>query len=194
MPETSVSLFERLRIAPQNEDWARLVALYSPLIRAWLGRYGLPRQEVDDLTQEVMAVLVRRLPEFERQPRTGAFRRWLRSITYNCLRDHWREDKQRPGAVGGSDMLTVLDALADPESELSRSWDQEHDRHVSQQLLKLIKPNFSESTWQAFQRFAIDGLTAEAVAAELGTTVNAVFIAKSRVLSRLRQEAEGLLD
>lgn len=194
MSETSASLLDRLRVAPQGDDWARLVDLYSPLIRGWLLRQSLPRQEADDVTQEVLTVLVRRLPDFERHPRPGAFRRWLRTITVNCLRDYWRASKARPRVTGASDFQRTLEQLADPDSGLSRLWDQEHDRHVADRLLEMIRPHFEATTWEAFLRFALKGEPAEQVAAALGLTANAVFIAKSRVLARLRQEGAGLLD
>jgi RNA polymerase sigma-70 factor (ECF subfamily) len=194
MLETSASLLDRLRVAPEGEDWSRLVELYTPLIRGWLLRQNLPRQDADDVSQEVLTVLVRRLPDFERQPRPGAFRRWLRTITVNCLRDYWRANKGRPRASGASDAQEALQQLEDPDSGLSKQWEQEHDKHVARRLLELIRPHFESTTWEAFRRFALEGEPAERVAAALGTTANAVFIAKSRVLARLRQEGAGLLD
>src|SRR5262245_49776422 len=101
MSETSASLLDRLRLTPDEESWRRLVELYTPLIRGWLGRHAR-LQDADDLVQEVLSVVVRKLPQFVRQPRTGAFRRWLKSITVNCLRDSWRRDRGRPLATGDS--------------------------------------------------------------------------------------------
>lgn len=195
MSETSASLLDRLRAAPDEESWRRLVDLYTPLVRGWLRRQAqLQTQDADDLVQEVLAVVVRRIPEFHREPRAGAFRRWLRTITVNCLRDFWRSRRHRPVATGDTEFQQMLDELADPESGLSRLWDQEHDQHVTQRLLEMIRPKFEEKTWRAFQRVALDGATPDETAAELGVTVNAVFIAKSRVLARLRQEGQGLID
>jgi RNA polymerase sigma-70 factor (ECF subfamily) len=194
MSETSASLLDRLRLRPDEESWQRLVVIYTPLIRGWLRRYALLEQDADDLVQEVLTVVVRRLPEFRREPRTGAFRRWLRTIAVNCLRDFWRSQRLRPAARGDADFLQVLDALEDPTSDLSRLWDEEHDRHVTRHLLEMIRPKFEPRTWQAFRRVALEGASPEEVAAELGVTPNAVFIAKSRVLARLRREGAGLLD
>lgn len=195
MSETSASLLERLiLVRPDAAEWQRFVELYTPLIRNWLRRQALLHQDADDLVQEVLAVVVRRLPDFRKEPRTGAFRRWLRTITVNCLRDFWRSRRKKPPGTGDSDFLQVLDQLEDPASGLSQQWDQDHDRHVLRQLLEWLKPEFKESTWLAFQRVALDGATPEQVATELGLTVNAVCIAKFRVLSRLRQEGKDLID
>ncbi|MGL4550119.1 MAG: RNA polymerase sigma factor [Gemmataceae bacterium] len=194
MADTSASLLERLRVSPDDDDWSRLVGLYTPLIRAWLARHGLPRQDADDLTQNVLTVLVRRLPDFERNPRPGSFRRWLRTITVNVLRDFWRAEKGRPRAGLGDDVNALIDQLEDPESGLSRQWDVEHDRHVTGQLLEQIRGRFEPTTWEAFHRVALLGEPAADVAAALGVSVNVVFISRSRVLSRLRQEGAGLID
>src|SRR5262245_14760041 len=194
MPDTSPSLLDRLRRQPDAESWRRLVELYTPLIRGWLRRHALVPDDADDVVQEVLAVVVRKLPDFERQPRAGAFRRWLRNITVNCVREFWRSRRGRPAAAGGSDFLHRLDELEDPDSPLSRLWDQEHDQHVIRRLLELIRPGFEASTWKAFQRVALDGAAPDVVARELGISVNAVFIAKCRVLGELRQEGAGLID
>src|SRR5262245_29373154 len=194
MPETSVSLLERLRLHPDAPSWQRLVDLYTPLIRSWLLRHGLQASDADDLVQDVMGILVRELPNFQHEHRAGAFRRWLRGITINRLRVFWRYRRGNPQAVGGTDFGEVLNQLEDPASGLSRLWDEEHDRHVAHRMLELIESDFEPATWQAFRLLVIEGKRTAAVATELGLTPNAVRIAKSRVLSRLRQEMMGLLE
>ena len=192
--ETSASLLDSLRDASDEFAWNRLVDLYAPLVRGWRKRHGAAHGDIDDVVQEVLTIVVRRFPEFRRQPQTGAFRAWLRTITANCLRDHWRRSNKQPAAVGGSNFGKIIDQLEDPHSGISKLWDREHDDHVIRYLLARIRPDFSEQTWRAFQRFAMDGLSADEVARELGITANAVFIAKSRVMSSLRRQGQGLID
>jgi len=193
MAETPISLLERLRIQPDSSSWKRFVDLYTPLIHNWLRRYALQPSEVDDIVQEVLAVVVRELPQFRHDLRRGAFRRWLRGVLVNRLRVYWRENRLRPvsGAAGAEETLTQLE---DPESGLSRLWDEEHDRHVAHRLLELVAPDFEPLTWQAFKLLVLEGLSTAEVAAQLGISANAARIAKSRVLSRLRQEMDGLID
>jgi len=194
MSETSLSLLNRLRLQPDADSWRRLVDLYTPLIQGWLRRYAVTPADADDLTQEVMTVLVRELPQFKHNQQRGAFRNWLRTITVNRLRVSWRARQARPVATGHEDFLKMLDELEDPTSGLSRVWDQQHDQHVARRLMELVEPQFEARTWQAFRRVVVDGEKAALVAAELKLSVNAVLLAKSRVLSRLRQEMEGLTD
>jgi RNA polymerase sigma-70 factor (ECF subfamily) len=194
MSATSATLLARLRNRTDTEAWRRLVDLYTPLLSGWLRRYALQASDADDLVQEVLAAVVRELPHFEHSGRVGAFRHWLRTILVNRLREFWRANRIRPAAAGGSDFAQMLDQLADPDSGLSQLWDQEHDQHVARRLLAMIEPQFTPSTWQAFRRVVLDSVRPDAVATELGLSVNAIFIAKSRVLQRLRQEARDLLD
>lgn len=191
MDVTSVSLLERLRAAPDPAAWQRLVDLYEPFVRRCLGRDAALANDLDDLTQDVMATLVRALPTFDWR-RDGSFRAWLRTVTANRVRQWWRD--RRTAAVGGTDAGQQLVEVPDPAAGLSQRWDAEHDQHVLRRLLELIEPEFSPAVWRAFVRLALDGATAAEVAAELGTTENAVLLSKSRVLRRLREEAAGLVD
>jgi RNA polymerase sigma-70 factor (ECF subfamily) len=194
MSETSVSLLERLRLQPDEDSWKRFVDLYVPLIRGWLRRYQVTQEDAQDLAQEVMAVVLRKLPDFEHNRQAGAFRSWLRTVTVNQLRALWRTRRGRAAGTGDSDVAQMLDQLADPSSSLSRLWDRQHDQHVARRLMELVRPQFEATTWQAFRRVVLDGLKPAQAAAELGLSVNAVLLAKSRVLSRLRQEMRGLTD
>ena len=98
---------------------------------------------------------------------------------------------QPPGGGLGKDEDAFLSQLEDPNSELAKEWDREHDRHVSQKLLELVKNDFEPTTWDAFRRFALDGVPASKVAEEMGISENAVLLSKSRILKRLRREAGG---
>jgi len=191
MTSTSHSLLDQLQHGPEAIAWQRWHALYEPLIQGWLRRHQLISSDRDDVTQNVMTVVVRRLPDFEHNGRVGAFRNWLKTITINCLRDYWKELRAHPRQAAATG---VLDEWADDQSAVSRSWDLEHDRHLVNKLLAMLEPEFTPETWQAFQQVVIASKPATEVAADLKITVNAVYIAKSRVLTRLRHEAAGLVD
>jgi RNA polymerase sigma-70 factor (ECF subfamily) len=193
MHDTQPSLLMRARQG-EGAAWPRLVELYQPLIRGWLSRQQVRPADVEDLTQDVLAAVVKDLPRFEHAGRPGAFRGWLRTITVNRARAFWRAGAGRAQPAGGDEFLDRLAQLEDPSSKLARRWDQEHDRHVLTRLLALLEPDFEPATVRAFQRLTFDGAPAQEVATELGISPVAVYGAKARVLQRLRQEAEGLLD
>ncbi len=188
--ETSLSLLERLSDRPTDPDWRRLFDLYHPLLRSWALRSGVGDSDADDLTQETLSVVVREMAAFDRG-RAGAFRSWLRAILANRLRDFFRARRARPVATGESNFL---DQLIAPESDLSQLWDREHDRHVAAKAMKRVEGDFAPATWQAFRRQVLGGAAPAEVVAELGMSMNAVLLAKSRVLKRLREEVAGFVD
>ena len=102
MSDTSLTLLDRLQQDADSASWQRLVDIYTPLIGRWLAQSPLQRADHDDLIQEVLKIVVQKLPAFKRQ-REGSFRAWLRVVTTNCLRVHWRSEKYRPIATGDSD-------------------------------------------------------------------------------------------
>lgn len=193
MTDTSISFLNTLQADGNSRSWHEFVELYTPLIRIWLGTRHVREQERDDITQEVMQVVLRRLPEFQRQ-RTGSFRNWLKTITIFAWRNYHRKHVQKGAGVGGSDFTQTVHELEDPVSQLSQQWDRQHDEHVLQKLLEKIRPSIRDTTWNAFAAVTMDGKTPEQAAEELGMSTNAVYVAKSRVLAQLRQVSEGLVD
>ena len=192
---TSVSLLERLKSAePDDPNWRRLHDIYEPWILCWLARVPELRSESHDLAQDVLIVVVKELPHFNRQ-RDGSFRRWLGNVVVNRIRSYLKKRKRRPlVGLDGASGVAFVEQLADPTSVLSQEWDLQHDRFVLERLMTAVKIDFTPSTWEAFRRCTFDGEAAATVAAGLGITVNAVLTAKSRVLRRLREEAAGLID
>jgi RNA polymerase sigma-70 factor (ECF subfamily) len=190
--ETNLSLLQRAT-AGDEAAWAKMVALYQPLIYGWLHRHSVPHQEAADLTQEVLVVVVRELRHFAHAGHPGSFRAWLRTITVNRARAFLRGAAlHRP--ADGTGVLGIIEQLEDPQSAETQAWNSEHDAHVVGQVLKLIETDFEPATVRVFHRLVVEEVRAPAVAAEMGMTVAAVYAAKSRVLQRVRQEAEGLLD
>jgi RNA polymerase sigma-70 factor (ECF subfamily) len=138
--------------------------------------------------------VITHLPGFQHSGRRGAFRAWLRTIVCRRTADYWRAMDEDAQARGGSGATAALQEIADPDSALNRQWDEEHDRYVLRCLLDLVEQEFEPITLQAFRRLALDGASGAETAQELGLSVAAVYVAKSRVLARIRQEADGLID
>lgn len=191
---TSISLIERVRGETDSPAWQRFVEIYRPLLMRWTHRFDVQNNDAEDLVQDVMLVVMRELPQFQHNERTGAFRNWLRTILVNRLRDFWRGRQYRPVATGQTDFQRQLNELAQEHSEVSRIWNREHDEFVMKKLMETVQSQFEPQTWLAFRRQVIDGLRADAVAEELGMKPGAVYMAKSRVLSALRHESAGLVE
>ena len=193
MNDTRRSLLFRAQTGEENA-WKDLIDLYRPLIIGWLNRQGVPAVDLEDLSQDVLLSVVKHLPNFEHSGNRGAFRSWLRTIVCSRTTDYWRATGTSTQASGGTGATAALQQIADPDSALNRQWDEAHDRYVLGCLLDLVDEEFEPNTLKAFRRLALDGASGAEVAGELGLSVAAVYVAKSRVLQRIRQEAEGLID
>jgi RNA polymerase sigma-70 factor, ECF subfamily len=193
MDVTHQSLLVRAQAGDEGA-WQNLTDLYRPLIGGWLRYQAVPAGEVDDLVQDILLSVVQKLSSFRHSGRRGAFRSWLRAIAHSRACDFWRARSRQVLASGDSGVAEILRQLEDADSELNRQWDEEHDQYVLRCLLDTMALEFEASTVQAFRRVALEGASSEEAAQELGLSVGAVYIAKSRVLHRLREQAEGLID
>lgn len=184
MNTTSVSLLERLRQPGEQDAWSRFVRLYTPLLLHWARGVGLNQNDAADLVQDVLLLLMKKLPEFQYDP-GRSFRGWLRTLTINKL----REIKRRRSLVD------VVEFTDHPDSHPSDAFAEvEYREHLVRRALQLMQAEFEPTTWQACWEFVVSGRSAAEVASELGLSVAVVYSAKYRVLRRLRQELEGLLD
>jgi RNA polymerase sigma-70 factor, ECF subfamily len=184
---TQLSRIERCRMG-NAQAWEELVQIYRPFLIHCLRGYFLHEPDKDDLAQEALAVVLEELSGFIHNKRKGAFRLWLRTIVSNRARQFLR------GRRVQEDVESQLNQLDDPNSSLSKLWEQQHAEYVVRRLLEMIRPAFKENTWQAFYRVTIEKTEPARVAADLGLTVNAVFVAKSKVLAKLREEASEFID
>jgi RNA polymerase sigma-70 factor (ECF subfamily) len=188
MENTPVSLLERLRRPDERAAWDRFVELYTPLLYHWAHRLGLQESNAADLVQEVFLILVQELPRFSYQP-GKRFRGWLWTVLLNKHRERQRQRQARPPEVGD----TGLDehAASDDTVPLEEA---EYRQYLVNRALQLMQADFQPATWKACWEYIVAGRPTTEIAAELGITVNAVHLARARVLRRLRQELEGLLE
>src|SRR5262245_2742317 len=190
MDTTPVSLLEQLRQPTASEAttraWGRFVSLYTPLLFHWARRLGVPEQEVADLIQDVFTVLVGQMPNFHYDP-GRSFRGWLWTITRNKWRDR-RSNRTEQQAPEGT-----LEALAD-RTDSNAVDEAEYRAWVVGRAMRLMQVEFSPATWKACWEHVVRGRLAVEVATELGISPGSVYVAKSRVLFRLRQELAGLID
>ena len=191
MEDTPLSLIERLTSKGQSEDWSRLSAMYRPLLVNWVRPLVPQDSDVEDVVQETLLVVIAKVGEFRHAGIPGSFRSWLRAIMAIKVRAFWRAQGRVP--VATDPMGQMLRELEHDDSQAARRWDTEHDRHVIESLLERIRPEFAPMTWRAFKLYTMRGMSPTEVAACLGMTANAVFIARSRILNRLRVESRGLV-
>jgi RNA polymerase sigma-70 factor (ECF subfamily) len=188
MHTTPASLLERLR-SPSSGAWTEFVALYTPLLYHWAGRLGFKGEDAKDLLQEVFLLLVRDLPGFRYDPTKGRFRAWLSRV----FRNQALSRKRRPALAGHALSQESLDDLC-ADDNVSAWQEEEYCEYVVASALREMRCAFHDTTWQACWAVVVEGRPAAEVAAELDMSVNAVYVARSRVLRHLRERLAGLLD
>ncbi len=190
MTTTSISLLQRVRHREDRDAWERFVTLYTPLLLRWSGRAGLAKQDAVDLVQDVFATLLVEMPRFEYDPTRGPFRAWLKTVTMNQCRKQLRKRLVAEGRGGEDDLLSMLPG----SDEWETIWNQEYHQQIVRRALEIMQSHFEPKTWQAAWDLTVSRLSVAEVGQRLGMSESALYIAKSRVMRRLRQELDGLLD
>jgi RNA polymerase sigma-70 factor (ECF subfamily) len=187
---TNPSLLERLRQPREQaqEDWRRFVELYTPLLLTWSRRLGATGEDAADLVQDVFLQLAQVMPTFT-YDRRQRFRGWL----WTVLKNKWRDRKRRTAACPPAEDAAVLDEVQEPDSVAAWA-EAEYNNYLVGKALELMRAECSADEWQACWEYVVQGRKADEVADELGISINQVYLAKSRVLRRLRKELEGLFD
>lgn len=185
---TPFSLLQRLRQPDQAEAWGRFVDLYTPLIYHWGKKLGLPKGDLPDYVQDVFVLLVREMPGFEYRP-DKRFRGWLWTVAKNKWLERHRRASTRPNLI--NDELPLHQLASDGVPEVDEI---EYRQYLVHRALHLMQTEFQPTTWQACWECVVHDRPPRDVAAALGISPNAVYVACSRVLRLLRQELDGLLE
>ena len=183
---TRPSLLVRIRDARNAEAWSQFVDLYAPLVYGFARKYGLQDADAADLTQEVMRAVAAAARHLEYDPQRGSFRGWLFTITRNKLRN-FLTARRRHEQPAGETAQELLDQQPAREAEQEAQWELEHQRRLFEWAAGQVRGEVQESTWQAFWQTAVDGKSGREVAQSLQMSVAAVYLAKSRVMARLKQ-------
>ena len=192
VPLTQPSLLVRLKDAHDREAWERFVDLYAPLVYAFVRKRGLQDADAADLTQDVLRQVSLAAKSLIYDPRRGSFRGWLFTVVRNRLTDHWRAAARGERGSGDSSQWQRASEQLVTESD-SAEWDAAYERQLLECASRQIRADFSETTWSAFWQTAVEGRDGRTVADELDLSVAAVYLAKGRVMARLKEQVKYLL-
>jgi RNA polymerase sigma-70 factor (ECF subfamily) len=192
-PTTQLNLLVRLRNARDSAAWAQFVTLYAPVIYGYARKHGLQDADADDLSQEVFRAVACAVGTLDYDPRRGTFRGWLFTVARNLIRTFAIARKRRSRIVGALVAPDGLDAFPAP-SDAQYRWEQEDEQRLFAWAAEQVRGTVQEATWQAFWQTAVEGKEAKQVAQDLGISVGALYVARSRVLARLKDRVRGLLQ
>ncbi len=191
-PLTRPSLLARLRDPDNQRAWEEFVEIYTPLVFGFSRRAGLQEADAADVAQEVMRAVARSMERFEYDPRQGKFRNWLLTVVRSKLHNLLASRQRQPVPWGQSTLHALVEETPAPQEQ--SDWDVEYHRHLFRWAAERIRADFQETTWQAFWRMTVEQQDGQRVARDLGMSLGAVYVAKSRVLARLRHEIQAVTE
>ena len=195
-PDTRPSLLIRLRDSQDAQAWAEFLEIYTPLIERLARRRGLQDADAADLAQDVFRALMLTIADWDPDPARGSFRGWLSRVARNMIVNRLVALRRQPQGSGDTGFGRWLQEQPEPSEriETESEFDEERRKRLFAWGAEQARSEFRPATWEAFWRTAVEGRAPADVARELGITVGSVYVAKSRVLARIRCKIEEDLD
>ena len=190
-PLTRASLLVQLRSGSNHIAWQEFARLYGPVIYGFARKRGLQDADAADLMQDVMRSVASAIGRLDYDPKQGSFRGWLFTITRNKIFNFLSARRIRPKATGDTTTNRLLNSEPAAD-ESSDAWELEYQRRTTYLAMEKIKSEFQDKTWKAFLLTAVEGNSAADVSKQIGLSAGAIYVAKSRVLARLKDEVEAM--
>jgi RNA polymerase sigma-70 factor (ECF subfamily) len=190
MPETRVSLIQRVRDPADAAAWSEFFSIYQPLLIAYVRKRGVNEHDAADVVQEVFARLVPAMVQFEFDAQRGRFRTWLWRVTHNALADWGRRRATRDRA----EQAWIDEHKALPDDRPGNEWNQMYRHRILEVVLERVRATSQSASWACFEGRILSERPAAEIARELGVSVNAVYINASRLLARVRGECAELQE
>ena len=189
---TRPSLLVRIRDRGDRAAWEQFAELYTPLLLRFARRHGLQEADAHDLVQEVLKAVTTAAERLEYDPRRGSFRGWLYTVARSKLSNLLAARARQAQGSGDTGVQGLLEQQPAPAADDSAEWDAEYERRLFAWAAEQVRADFQEKTWQAFWQAAVEGKPAAQAAEALGLSVGAVYVAKSRVMARLKEQVQEL--
>ncbi len=183
---TRPTLLVRLKGKTNESAWAEFVDIYTPLLYRFAERRGIPAAEREDIIQDTFRGVASAIERFHYDPDASSFRNWLFTVARSKISNYFRARARRPQAIGGSTMAVKVQEHIDPRE--AHHWDQDYRRRLFEWAAQQIKPEFAEKTWQAFWMTAVEERDIPEACDALSLSRGAIYVAKSRVMARLREK------
>lgn len=194
-PLTRASLLVRIRDGRDQDAWHQFVRLYAPVVYGFARKRGLQDADAADVMQDVLRSVAGAAGRLDYDPARGSFRGWLYTVSRNKIFNFLDSNRHKLGrGTGDTGARERLEAVVGPEWELAESWDEEYERNLAALAMQRVQREVQPATWKAFWQTAVEGWSAREASESLGMTSGAVYVARSRVLARLKEEVQRLQE
>jgi RNA polymerase sigma factor (sigma-70 family) len=191
-PLTRLTLLTRIKDGKDTAAWREFLQLYGPVVYSFARNRGLQDADAADVMQDTMRSVARNASKLIYDPKRGTFRGWLYTIARNKVYNFLTAGKNKPKGGGDPDNAERLENVADHRDDTEENFELEYQRRLSAKAMENVKNEFQKATWQAFWETAVEGKNPAEVGKALKMSAGAVYVAKSRVLARLRDEVKQM--
>ncbi len=188
---TSPTLLGRLGRLPVDQDaWGQFAERYGRKIYGWCRHWHLQQADAEEVTQEVLLKLARKMATFQYDPKRS-FRAWLKTVTHHAWRD-FLDSRRLPAAGGGDSRAVDLLQSIEARDNLLDHLDEEFERELMDEAMARVRLRVQPHTWEAFRLVALEGMSGAAAGERLGLKVATVYVARSKVQKMLHEEVRRL--
>jgi RNA polymerase sigma-70 factor (ECF subfamily) len=190
LPTTRLTLLGRLQQNPTDQAaWDEFVEHYGRHIYRWCRQWKLQDADAEDVTQDILLKLARKLRDFAYDP-SRSFRGWLKTVAHHAWRDFIEGRHGHP--VAGDHQVQELLQTVEAREDLVQKLEEAFDYELLEAAKVRVRLRVAPHTWEAFRKVALEGLPVAEVAAAVGMQVAMVYVAKSKVQKMLQEEIRSL--
>ena len=189
--QTRYTLLERVKNRSDEDSWSDFVDIYRPYIYSIIRRMNLNHQDSEDLSQSILLVLWEKIPQFEANFRTGAFRLWLSKLVKNRVINYLVKHKSRSEkmAENAEDIAMRINSM--PDDKLHKMFEDEWENYIGVKAWEALENDLDDNLKKVFQ-MSMENMSTEEISEKLGIAVPTVYVYRKRVTDRIRKKIKEL--
>ncbi|MEN8126411.1 MAG: sigma-70 family RNA polymerase sigma factor [Planctomycetota bacterium] len=186
---TTTQILDDLKFSDNSNAWKTFTDHFYPVIFAFAKSMGLSAADAEDAAQETILQFLRLYRDNRFQREKGHLSHWIFGVARNVIRDFIKKRPKEYHISDNGSRTSYWDSIQDDKSTL-HTWTTEWQRIVLSRCLIRVRSEVDKKTYRAFEMYAIAQQPVQQVCGQLDMTANAVYIAKNRVLTKIREFKE----